>query len=273
MNRTNLTVITPDGIGDPWSEAWAYRELLYFTVWRDLRVRYRHIGLGAAWAIVQPFAMMVVLSLVLGLMAGVPADGAPYPVFSFAGLVPWIYFASAVTHGASSLVSIQDFVATVYFPRLIVPLAAVLVPLVDAVLAFAVLTLMMAWYGIAPGPALIALPAFVLLAVVFAASATTWLSALNVKYRDVRFVVPFLLQFGLFATPVAYPSSLVPEPWRGLYALNPMVTVVDGFRWALISTPAPTGVMLLASTCTVVVTLALGLQYFRRMERVFADVL
>jgi lipopolysaccharide transport system permease protein len=267
------TIITPAGTESTWADVWAYRELLYFIVWRDLRVRYRQMVLGATWAILQPFSTMVVFSLVFGLLAGMPSDGAPYPVFSYAGLVPWTYFAAAVAQGAGSLVASQSLLAKVYFPRLIVPLAAIIVPVVDAVVSMAMLAMLMAWYGIAPGMAILTLPAFALLAAVFAVAASIWLSALNVKYRDVRFVVPFLIQFGLFATPVAYPSSLVPEHWRWFYALNPMATVVDGFRWVLAGTPSPTAVEVLASAAAAGVGLWLSLRYFRRMERVFADVL
>lgn len=270
---TPVTIITPAGHGATWREVWAYRELLAFTVWRDLRVRYRQTVLGAAWAIIQPFMTMVVFSLVFGRLAGMPSDGVPYPVFSYAGLVPWTYFASAVSQGATSLVGSQNLLAKVYFPRLIVPLAAIVVPLVDAGVALLMLAVVMAWYGVAPGVAIIWLPAFVLLAVLAAAAASVWLSALNVRYRDVRFVLPFLVQFWLFVTPVAYPSSLVPVEWRWLYALNPMATVVDGVRWGLVGTPPPTLAMIAASSLAVALTLALGLRYFRRMERVFADVL
>jgi lipopolysaccharide transport system permease protein len=268
-----ITVITPEGTDPTWADVWAYREVLYFMVWRDLRVRYRQMALGAAWAILQPFSTMVLFSLVFGLLAGMPSDGAPYPVFSYAGLVPWTYFAAAVAQGAGSLVGSQSLLAKVYFPRLIVPLAAIIVPLVDAAVSMVMMAVLMAWYGIAPGVAILALPGFALLGTVFSGAVSIWLSALNVKYRDVRFVVPFLIQFGLFATPVAYPSSLVPEGWRWFYALNPMATVVDGFRWVLAGTPSPSAAEVLSSTTAVAVTLWLSLRYFRRMERVFADVL
>ena len=272
LNGTT-TVITPAGTGSTWAEVWAYREVLYFMVWRDLRVRYRQMALGAAGAILQPFSTMVLFSLVFGLLAGVPSDGAPYPVFSYAGLLPWTYFAAAVAQGAGSLVGSQSLLAKVYFPRLIVPLAAIIVPLVDAAVSMVMMAVLMAWYGIAPGVAVFTLPAFALLAIVFSAAVSIWLSALNVKYRDVSFMLPLLIQFGLFASPVAYPSSLVPERWRWFYALNPMATVVDGFRWVLAGTPSPTLDMVVASTVAVAVTLWLSLRYFRRMERVFVDVL
>lgn len=269
----DVTVITPDGTGPAWREVWAFRELLVFVVWRDLRVRYRQTVLGAAWAVIQPFTTMVVFSLVFGRLAGMPSDGVPYPVFAYAGLVPWTYFAAGVSQGAGSLVGSQSLLTKVYFPRLIVPLGAVVVPLVDAAVALAMLAVVMAWYGVAPGLAVLWLPAFTVLAIAAAAAAAVGLAALNVKYRDVRFVVPFLVQFWLFVTPVAYPTSLVPEQWRWLYALNPMATVVEGYRWALTGTPAPTPGMLGASTVAVAIAAWAGLRYFRRTEHVFADVL
>ena len=269
---SGLIVITPEGSAHSWREYWAYRELLAFTVWRDLRVRYRQTLLGAAWALIQPFTTMVVFSLFFGRLAGMPSDGAPYPIFSYAALVPWTYFATAVGQGAGALVGSQQLLSKVYFPRLLIPCGAVLVPLVDAGVALGLLAVLMAWYGIVPGPALVALPAFALLAVAAALAAAVWLAALNVQYRDVRFVVPFLVQFWLFVTPVAYPTSLVPEAWRPVYALNPMATVVDGFRWALLGTPAPTAGMVVASSAATVVALGLAARTFSRMERTFADV-
>lgn len=268
----SLIVITPEGASHSWRELWAYRELLAFTVWRDLRVRYRQTLLGAAWAVIQPFTTMVVFSLFFGRLAGMPSDGAPYPIFSYAALVPWTYFATAVGQGAGALVGSQQLLSKVYFPRILIPCGAVLVPLVDAGVALGLLAVLMAWYGIVPGPALVALPAFALLAVAAALAAAVWLAALNVQYRDVRFVVPFLVQFWLFVTPVAYPTSLVPEAWRPIYALNPMATVVDGFRWALLDTPAPTPGMVVASAMATVVGMGLAARTFARMERTFADV-
>ena len=267
------TVITPRGTGGgTWAEVWEFRELLYFLVWRDLRVRYRQTALGAAWAVLQPFTTMVVFSVFFGRLAGVPSDGVPYPVFSYAALVPWTYFASGATQAAGSLVGSQNLLSKVYFPRLIVPLASVVTPLVDAGVALGMLGVLMAWYGVAPDARALWLPVFALVAVAWASAVGVLLAALNVKYRDVRFVVPFLVQFGLFVTPVAYPTSLVPERWRVLYAMNPMATVVDGFRWALVGTPPPTPDMVAASAVAIVAVLAAGVAYFRRTERVFADV-
>jgi lipopolysaccharide transport system permease protein len=252
---------------------WAARELLWFLVWRDLKVRYKQTVLGALWAVIQPLATMGVFSLFFGRLAGVPSDGVPYPVFSFAALVPWTYFATALSNSAASLVGSQNLISKVYFPRLVVPLAAVATPLVDAAISGAMLGVLLVVFRVAPGPGVVWLPAFVALAVVTAGGAGLWLSALMVKYRDVRYVVPFAVQLWLFVTPVAYPTSLVPAAWRGVYALNPMATVVDGVRWALVQTPPPDAGMVTASLVTAAAGLASGWWYFRRTERVFADVL
>ncbi|HSE32887.1 MAG TPA: ABC transporter permease [Pyrinomonadaceae bacterium] len=252
-------------------ELWQYRELLYFLTWRDVKVRYKQTALGAAWAIIQPFFMMVVFSLFFGRLAGVPSDGIPYPVFTFCGLLPWQLFAHALTESSNSLVGNQNLITKVYFPRLVIPMAAVLGGVVDFLIAFAILLLMMLYYGIVPGWAIVSLPAFLLLAIATALGVGLWLSALNVQYRDVRYTINFLVQFWLFATPVAYPSSLIPEKWRALYGLNPMAGVVEGFRWALLGKSDPPGMMLLVSVVVVVLILIGGLYYFRRMEQQFAD--
>lgn len=267
------TLITPAARVHVWADVWAYRELLYFLVWRDLKVRYKQTALGVLWAVVQPLTAMAIFSVVFGRLAAMPSDGVPYPLFAYAALVPWTYAAAAVGGGAQSLVSSQTLVVKVYFPRLIIPIAAVVVPLVDAAVALSVLGLLMAWYGLAPGAAVLTLPVWAALGVATAAGATFWLSALNAKYRDVRYVVPFLTQVWLFATPVAYPTALVPERWRGLAGLNPMSTVVDGFRWALVGTPAPSSAMIAASVAVVLVALWSGLRYFARGERTLADVI
>ncbi|MEW6320185.1 MAG: ABC transporter permease [Acidobacteriota bacterium] len=270
-----MTVIEPPGrvSGAAWREVWAFRELLYFLVWRDLKVRYKQTVLGAAWAVIQPLATMVIFSLFFGRLAGMPSDGIPYPIFSYAGLVPWTYFATGIAGGAASLVGSQSLISKVYFPRLLVPLASVVTPIVDAGIALAVLLALMAWYGVVPGPALVLLPGFALLGLVAAAAVSLWLAALNVEYRDVRYVMPFLVQVWLFLTPVAYPTSLVPAAWRWVYGLNPMVTVVEGFRWTLVGTPAPAPAMVAASLVMVAALFWTGLGHFRRTERVFADVI
>jgi lipopolysaccharide transport system permease protein len=252
-------------------EVWAYRELLYFLVWRDVKVRYKQTILGAAWAIVQPFFTMVVFSLFFGRLAHVPSDGVPYPIFSYAALLPWSYFSTAIGQSASSLVGNTNLITKVYFPRLLMPIAPVIEGLVDFAIAFVILLGMMIYFDVRPTGAVILLPFFLLLALITALAIGLWLSALNVNYRDVRYAVPFIIQFWLFATPVAYPSSLLPEPWRTLYGLNPMVGVVEGFRWALLGTQPP-GPMLGVSILISLLLLVSGLFYFRRMEETFADV-
>ncbi|MDQ3849120.1 MAG: ABC transporter permease [Actinomycetota bacterium] len=253
-------------------ELWEYRELFYFLTWRDIKVRYKQTALGAAWAVLQPFMTMVVFSLFFGNLAGVPSQGVPYPVFAFAALVPWTFFATAVTLAGNSLVEQERILAKVYFPRLAVPAAAVLACLVDFAIAFVVLLGMMLVYGITPSLAILTLPFFVVLAAVTALAVGLWLSALNVLYRDVRYALPFLVQLWLFVSPVAYPSSLVPEPWDAVYGLNPMAGVIEGFRWALLGKAEAPGPMLAVSVLAVAALLVGGLLYFRRMERSFADV-
>lgn len=252
-------------------ELWEYRELLYFLAWRDVKVRYKQTALGAAWAILQPVLTMVVFSIFFGQLAGVPSDGVPYPLFSFAALLPWTFFSNALTQSSNSLVGSANLITKVYFPRLVVPIASVLSGIVDFVIAFAVLLVMMVIYHVTPGWGLLALPLFLLLALVTALGVGCWLSALNVEFRDVRYVVPFLTQFWLFASPVAYSTHLLAEPWRTLYGLNPMVGVIDGFRWSLLNT-SPPGPITAVSAGAALLVLVTGLFYFRRMESTFADV-
>ena len=254
------------------SELWEYRELLYFLVWRDIKVRYKQTALGAAWAVMQPLFMMLVFSLFFGRLAKVPSDGIPYPVFAFCALIPWQLFANALSEASNSLVGNQNLITKVYFPRLVIPIAAVLSGLVDFAIAFVILIGMMLYFGIVPGWSILVLPAFIALAVLTALAVGLWLSALNVQYRDVRYTMSFLVQFWLFATPVAYPSSLVPESWRAFYGINPMAGVVEGFRWALLGKTAPPGAMIWVSVFVVTILLIGGLFYFRRMEQQFADI-
>ena len=253
-------------------ELWDYRELLYFLTWRDIKVRYKQTAIGAAWAIIQPFFMMVVFSLFFGRLAGVPSDGIPYPIFAYCALLPWQLFAHSLTESGNSLVANERLITKVYFPRLCIPISAVLGGLVDFAIAFVILLAMMAYYAIAPGWAIVTLPGFILLAMITALAVGLWLSALNVQYRDVRYTINFLVQFWLFATPVAYPSSIVPARWRALYGLNPMAGVVEGFRWALLGKSAPSFGLLASSVTVVILILIGGLYYFRRMEAGFADV-
>lgn len=254
-------------------ELWRFRELLYFLVWRDIKVRYKQTVIGAAWAIIQPFTTMIVFSLFFGRLAGIPSDGLPYPLFSYAALVPWTFFAAGLANASNSLVGSANLIKKIYFPRLIIPISAVLSNAVDFCLAFGVLLLMMLAYGILPTANIIFLPFFVLLALITALGVGLWLSAMNVQFRDIRYVVPFLTQVWLFITPIAYPSSLIQnETLRALYGLNPMAGVVEGFRWALLGTEtAPSGVLVI-STLAAAALLASGLFYFRRMEKTFADV-
>jgi lipopolysaccharide transport system permease protein len=267
-------IISP---ADRWSaiglkELWEYRELLYFLTWRDIKVRYKQTALGAAWAVIQPVFMMMVFSLFFGRLAKVPSDGIPYPIFTFCALLPWQLFAHALTESSNSLVANERLITKVYFPRLVVPISAVLGGLVDFGIAFIILLGLMFYYGITPTWAVVTLPGFLLLAIMTALGVGLWLSALNVQYRDVRYTINFMIQFWLFATPVAYSSSIVPERWRALYGLNPMVGVVEGFRWALLGKQEPSRAMLAASVLVVVFLIAGGLYYFRRMEQQFADV-
>lgn len=252
---------------------WEYRELLYFMVWRDVKVRYKQTVLGALWAVIQPVTTMIVFSVFFHGLAKVPSEGdIPYPVFSFAGLLPWQFFATALAQSANSLINSAALIRKVYFPRIAIPLASSFSALVDFCFSFLVLLGMMLFYRITPTTGIFMLPLFLLLALLAVNGVGMWLSALSARYRDVRYVVPFLVQFWMFATPVVYPSSLLSEPWRTLYGLNPMVGVVDGFRWALLGTEPP-GAMLLLSAGVTLVLFVSGMYFFRHSERHFADVI
>jgi lipopolysaccharide transport system permease protein len=253
-------------------ELWEYRELLYFLTWRDLKVRYKQTVLGASWAVLQPFVTMVIFSIFFGRLAGVPSDGLPYPIFSFAALVPWTFFAFGLTHSSNSLVGSANLIKKIYFPRLLMPIASMLAGAVDFALAFMLLLGMMAYFGIAPTWNVVWLPFLLVLAFGTALGVGLWLSAMNVQFRDIKHTLPFLTQVWLFATPIAYPSSMLDEPWRTLYAINPMVGVVEGFRWALLGTDTAPGPMLAVSSIAAALLLVSGAYYFRRMERTFADV-
>lgn len=251
---------------------WKYRELLYFLTWRDIKVRYKQTVLGAAWAILQPTLTMVIFSVIFGHLAKMPSDGIPYPVFVFCALLPWQLFAHALSESSNSLISNQNLITKVYFPRLVIPMSAVLAGLVDFSVASAVLAGLMMYYGVIPTQAVLWLPLFVLFAVLTALAVGLWLSALNVRFRDVRYTIPFLIQFWMFATPVAYPSTLIPEEWRPMYGINPMAGVVEGFRWALLGQKQPPGLLLWVSVAMVLLLFIGGLSYFRRTEATFADV-
>lgn len=250
-----------------------YRELLYFLVWRDVLVRYKQAAIGVAWVVLQPLLTMVVFTVIFGRFAKLPSDGLPYPIFSFTALLPWNYFAQAITRSGISLVSNANLVSKIYFPRLIVPISGALGPLVDFAISFIILLGMMAWYRIAPTWGVLALPFFTLLSVVTAVAVSLYLSALNVKYRDVGHAIPFLVQFWMYASPVVYSVRIIPQKWRLLYSLNPMVGVIEGFRWALLGKERPDfGVMAVGVVVASVLLLG-GLIYFKRTERFFADII
>ena len=254
------------------ADLWQYRELLYFLTWRDIKVRYKQTVLGASWAIIQPFFSMVIFSLFFGRLAGLPSDGIPYPIFSYAALVPWIFFANGLTQSTNSLVAGGNLIKKVYFPRLAMPIAAILSGVLDFVLAFIVLLGMMLFFGIMPTINVVWLPLFLLLALVTSLGAGLWLTAMNVQFRDIRYAVPFLVQAWMFASPVVYSSSMLEEPWRTLYGLNPMAGVIEGFRWTLLGTDTAPGPMIIVSSLVAIGLLVSGAYYFRRMEKTFADV-
>lgn len=255
------------------AELWRYRELLFFLAWRDVKVRYKQTALGAGWAILQPALAMIIFSLFLGRLAQMPSDGIPYPLFAYTGLLPWTYFANAVTAAGSGLVTNANLVSKIYFPRLLIPVSAILAGLVDLAVGSVLLVVLLVFFGITPGPALVFIPLFVLLAILSAMAIGVWFSALDVQYRDIRHAMPFLVQIWLFATPVVYPVSLIPEAFRPLYGLNPMAGVIEGFRWALIGGTQPEVGLLLVSIVTTIFLLFGGILYFRRIEGTFADVI
>jgi homopolymeric O-antigen transport system permease protein len=254
------------------SELWDYRELLYFFVWRDVKVRYKQTAIGAAWAIIQPLLTVVAFTIIFDQFAKMPSDGLPYPVFSYAALLPWNYFASSLNRSIGSVVEGANLITKVYFPRLLLPISATVSGLIDFTISFIFLLLMIAWYGIIPTWGALLLPCFILLAMLTALSVGLWLSVLNVRYRDVGQAIPFLIQIWLFASPVAYPVSVVPDKWRALYSLNPLAGVIEGFRWALLGRQMPDIQLITISTAVVLLLLAGGLIFFKRMENTFADV-
>jgi lipopolysaccharide transport system permease protein len=256
----------------PLGELWSYRELLYFFVWRDIKIRYKQTAIGAAWAVLQPFLTMLLFSLLFGRLAHIPSDGLPYPIFYYSALLPWMYFAGALQNSTNTIVENQRLITKVYFPRLALPLSAVLSGLVDFGVSFVMFLALMVYYGIRPGAAVLWLPVFLLLAILTAFGVGLWLSALNAIYRDVRYVLPFLVQFWLFASPVVYSSSLVPAKWRWLYGLNPLAGVIEGFRWSLSGRGDPPGRLIYVSAAVVFAVLLSGIGYFQKMETTVADV-
>lgn len=257
-----------------WADLWRYRELFYFLAWRDLLVRYKQTAIGIAWAVLRPFLTMVVFTVVFGKLAGLSSGNVPYPILVFAALLPWQLFATAFSESGNSLVSNSGLISKVYFPRLVIPMSAVVVSLADFFISLAILVALLIWYGFMPGWQILTLPLFMLLAVAAALSAGIWTAALNVKYRDVRFIIPFVMQTGLYVSPVGFSSSVVPEHWRLAYSLNPMVGVIDGFRWAITGASTPfywPGLWI--SVVLIGLLFVAGIQYFRRTEKTFADVI
>jgi lipopolysaccharide transport system permease protein len=253
-------------------ELWLYRELLFFLTWRDIKIRYKQTVLGFSWAVLQPFLQMVVFSLFFGRLAGLDSEGVPYPIFNYAALLPWQFFESSIVVSSNSLVTNANMVTKVYFPRLIIPISGVFSGIVDFAIAFSVLLGMMIFYQIQPTMGVLLLPVFLLLALITALGVSLWSSALNVKYRDIRYIIPFITRFWFFATPVVYTSKLLDEPWRTLYGLNPMVGVVEGFRWAMLGTDPPQAMIFLSALVALAIFVS-GLIYFNRMEKTFADVI
>jgi len=254
-------------------ELWQYNELLYFLVWKEVKVRYKQTIIGGAWAIIQPLLTMVIFTIIFGRLAKIPSDGMPYPVFTYTALLPWMLFAQALTRSGGSLVSNANLITKVYFPRLLVPLSAALAPIVDFIVSFLILLGMLAWYGIPPTLGILALPFFLALTLVTAISVNLWLAPINVKYRDVAHTLPFLSQIWMYVSPVVYPLNMIPEKWQFLYSINPMVGVIEGFRWALLGKQSPN---FMAMAISVIVVMALflgGILYFKKMEQTFADVI
>ncbi len=252
---------------------WQYRELLAFLVWRDTKVRYKQAVIGAGWAVFQPLISMLLFTAIFSYLAKLPSDGVPYPLFAYAGLLPWNFIAQATSRSGTSLVGESHLISKVYFPRLIIPLAAASAPAVDLVCALVMMIPLMLWFGVTPGWQILLFPVFVVIALLAALAVSLWFSALHVKFRDVGHIIPFFVQFWMFASPVVYPTSLIPERWRTLYCLNPVVGVVEGFRWTLLGQRAPALETILPSICIVLLLFASGVVYFKRMERTFADVI
>jgi lipopolysaccharide transport system permease protein len=270
----DLVIEPGGGFGRHWADLWRFRELFFFLAWRDILVRYKQTAIGVAWAVLRPFLTMVVLTLVFGRLAKFPSEGAPYPILVFAAMLPWQLFSNALQESSNSLIGNSALISKVYFPRLIVPASSVAVSLVDFLISFGILIGLMVWYGFVPGWRVLFLPFFTLLVLLLSLGAGFWFSAINVKYRDFRYVVPFVVQFGVYLSPVGFSSNVVPDSWRLLYSLNPMVGVIDGFRWALIG-QSPQLYMpgFLASIGLTVALCWYGLVYFRRTERFFADII
>jgi lipopolysaccharide transport system permease protein len=270
-----MTVIQPkqDSLILALQSVWEYRELAYFLAWKEIKVRYKQTVLGVAWAVLQPFMTMLIFTVIFAYVARIQTSGIAYPLFAFSALLPWSYFAQGLTRGGAGLVNNANLISKVYFPRLIIPLVAATTPLFDFACAMVFLFGMLAWYQTLPPLQVLLLPLFIVMAFAAALSVGLWLSALNVRYRDVSHVIPFLVQFGVLASPVAYPASLVPQQWQLIYAFNPMVAVIEGFRWCLLDTPRPSSAMIVLGLATIALLFFTGLRYFKATERTFADII
>jgi lipopolysaccharide transport system permease protein len=270
-----VTVIRPSsGLFDlDLGAVWRYRELLYFLVWREVKIRYKQAALGVAWAVVQPLFTVLIFTFIFGIFARFPSDGLPYPVFALAAVLPWTYFAEALRRGATGLVADADLVRKIYFPRLIIPVAGVTSPLVDFLFGLVILVGVMLWYGIVPGWTMLLLPFWLFITLSLALAIGLWLGPINVRYRDVMHTLPFVTQVWMFATPIVYPLSMIPQKWQALYSINPMVGIIEGFRWSLLGTGQPHMVSIGISLSVITLALIGGSVYFRKMERSFADVI
>lgn len=273
MTRTAAADVEKRPFSEGVADIWRYRELLYFLVWRDVKVRYKQTIIGGLWAILQPLITMAMFTIIFGIFAKIPSDGLPYPVFAYSALLPWTYFAQALGRSGISLVNESSLITKVYFPRLMIPFAAVISPLVEFFLSFLILVGLVSWYGVAWNWWVLTLPLFLFLASMTALSMGLWLSALNVRYRDIAHVLPFLLQIWMYASPVVYPVSMVPGKWRLLYSLNPMAGVIEGFRWALLGKAHPDLSIIMVSSTVVLALLLGGIVFFKKMELTFADVI
>lgn len=257
-----------------WKDLWRYRELFYFLAWRDLLVRYKQTVIGIAWAVLRPLLTMLALTLVFGKIAKLPSDGVPYPILVFAALLPWQFFANSFSTSGNSLINNSNLISKVYFPRITIPASSIVVSFVDFLISLVLLALMMIWYGFVPGARILLLPLFTLIAIAASLGGGLWISSLNVKYRDFQYIIPFVVQFGLYVSPVGFSSSVVPENWRFVYSLNPMVGVIDGFRWAILGGESQLYLPgFIISIVTVVIVLLTGYAYFRKTEKIFADVI
>ena len=274
MNRKELTIEAGRTEKRYWQDLWNYRELFYFLAWRDILVRYKQTVIGIAWALIRPFLTMVVFTVVFGNLAKLPSEGVPYPILVFAAMLPWQFFANSLSESSNSLITNANLVSKVYFPRLIVPASAVIVSFVDFMISGMILLALMAWYNFVPSWRIITIPFFIFIAFIAAIGVGLWLAALNVEYRDFRYIVPFIVQFGLYISPVGFSSKVVPEQWRFIYSLNPMVGVIDGFRWAILGGESQIYLPgFILSLGIIALLLWSGIWYFRRMERTFADVI